>query len=145
MEKQHKGKKNTLTTIGFLALGITFFISCAGTGKMAAFQIDEMLVRSGFQLHTADTPKKRDFLKALPENKFLYKMCNKKMFYFYVDDASCQCLYVGDEQAYLRFKQSVKENQMDERIDTTSSEARQEMENFPFSSNNPFNTEGHLP
>jgi hypothetical protein len=145
MKKQHKDKKNKLTSAGFFILAFTFFMGCAGTGEMSAFQFNEMLVRSGFQLRTADTPKKLDFLKSLPKNKFLHKMYKDKMFYFYVNDASCQCMYVGDEQAYLRFKQSVKENQMNERIDTTSSEAQQEMESFPFDANSPFNTKDHLP
>ena len=126
-------------------LGFAFLIGCAGTGKMSAIQVDEMLVRAGFQLHTADTPEKLDFLKTLPKNKFLHKVRNDKEFYFYANDASCQCVYVGDEQAYLRFKKSVKENQLDKRIDTTSSDAQQEMESYPFDSNNPFDAGEHLP
>jgi hypothetical protein len=145
MKKQHMVKKNILTSAGFLMLGFAFLMGCAGTGKISAFEIDEMLVRAGFQLHTDDTPKKVDFIKSLPKNKFLHKMCNGKMLYFYTNDSSCQCMYVGDEQAYLRFKQSVKEEQMDNRIDTTSSEARQEMGSFPFGPNDPFNAGDHLP
>jgi hypothetical protein len=145
MKKQHDDKNNKLTLAGFLVLSFAFLISCAGTSKMSPFQIDEMLVRSGFQLHTADTPEKLDFLKSLPKNKFLHKMHNKKLLYFYMNDVSCQCMYVGNKKAYLHFKKSVKENQMDERIDTTSSEARQDMENFPFGTNNPFDAEDHLP
>jgi hypothetical protein len=146
MKKQHKNEKNQLAFAGLLLMmGFVFFAGCAGTSKMSAFQIDEMLVRSGFQLHTLDTPKKLAFLNSLPKNKFLYKKHNKKMLYFYVNDASCQCMYVGNKQAYLRFKQSVREHQMNERIDTTSSEARDETESFPFDTNNPFNAEDHLP
>jgi hypothetical protein len=62
-----------------------------------------------------------------------------------MDGYSCQCLYVGDEQAYQRFKQSVKEEQMDERIATTSNQARYEMENIDIDPNNPLNIEGRLP
>ena len=120
-------------------------IGCAGPGKMSSFQVDEMLVRAGFQLHTADTPEKRHFLKSLPENKFMHKVRSGKTFYFYVNDASCNCMYVGDKINYLRFKKSVKENQLDERIDTTSSEIGQQAESFPFSTNNPFNAGEHLP
>lgn len=145
MKKQIEGKKNKLTSIGFVMLIFAFLIGCAGTGKMSPFQMDEMLVRAGFKLHTADTPKKLDFLKSLPQNELVHKTYNEKMFYFYVDGSSCQCLYVGDEQAYQRFKQSVKEEQMDERIATTSNQARYEMENIDIDPNNPLNIEGRLP
>jgi hypothetical protein len=124
---------------------VAFLMGCAGTGKMSPFQMDEMLVRAGFQLHTADTPKKLDFLKSLPQNELVHKTYNEKMFYFYVDGSSCQCLYVGNEQAYQRFRQSVKEEQMDERIATTSNQAGYEMENIDIDPNNPLNIEGHLP
>ena len=145
MKKQLKGKKNKLTSTGFVMLIFAFLIGCAGTGKMTPFQMDEMLVRAGFQLHTADTPKKLDFLKSLPQNELVHKTYNEKMFYFYMDGASCQCVYVGDEQAYQRFKQSVKEEQMDESVATTSNQARYEMENIDIDPNNPLNVEGRLP
>ena len=145
MKKQIEGKKNKLTSIGFVMLIVSVLISCAGTGKISSFQMDEMLVRAGFQLHTADTPKKLDFLKSLPQNELVHKTYNEKMFYFYMDGASCQCVYVGDEQAYQRFRQSVKEEQMDERIATTSNQAQYEMENIDIDPANPLNIEGRLP
>jgi hypothetical protein len=140
-----KDKKNTLTYIVLFIFTASFLIGCAGTGKMTAFQMDEMLARSGFQLRTADTPEKLDLLKSLPKNRFLHKKRNDKELYFYVNDASCRCMYIGNEKAYRRFKQSVKENQLDKRIDTTSSEVRRDMQSFPFDTNNPFNAGDHLP
>jgi hypothetical protein len=107
--------------------------------------MDEMLVQAGFQLHTADTPKKLDFLKTLPQKELVHKTFNQEIFYFYVDGSSCQCMYVGDEQAYLRFRRLVKEEQMDERISTTSRQALDEMEDFPIDPKNPLNIERHLP
>jgi len=145
MKKQLNGKKNKVASTGLVMLIFVFLAGCAGSGKMSPFQMDEMLVRAGFQLHTADTPKKLDFLKSLPQNELVYKMYNEKMFYFYVDGYSCQCMYVGDEQAYLRFRQLVKEEKMDERIATTSDQARHEMDNIDIDPNNPLNVEGRLP
>lgn len=145
MKKQPKRIRNILAYPGFAMLILTFFMSCAGTGKMSPFQMDEMLVAAGFQLQKADTPKKLSWLKSLPQKKLVHKMYNKKNFYFFVDESSCQCMYVGDEKAYLRFKQLVKEEKMDERIDTTSRQIREEEENFPDDPDNPFNIEGRLP
>jgi hypothetical protein len=144
MKKQLMGMKNILAFPGFAMLIFTFVMGCAGTGKMSPFQMDEMLVIAGFQLHKTDTPKKLVWLKTLPQNELVHKMYHKKIFYFFVDGSSCQCMYVGDEEAYLRFKQLVKEKQMEERIDTTSRQIPDEMENFPIDPNNPFNFEGRI-
>ena len=138
--------KYILACPGFAMLIFTFLMSCAGTGKMSPFHMDEILVDAGFQLHNADTPKKLSQLKSLPQNELVHKMYNKKKFYYFVDGTSCKCMYVGDEKAYLRFKQLVKEKQMDKRIDTTSRQAREEeMENFPVDPDNPFNIDERLP
>ena len=145
MKKQLNDNKNKVILTGFVMLIVAFLMGCAGTGKISPFQMDEMLVRAGFQMHTADTPKKLDFLKSLPQNELVHKTYNEKVSYFYVDGSSCQCMYVGDEQAYQRFKQSVKEEQMDEKIETTSRQAQEEMGNIDIDPNNPFNIEDHLP
>ena len=145
MKKQLNDNKNKVILTGFVMLVFAFLMGCAGTGKISPFQMEEMLVRAGFQLHTADTPKKLDFLKSLPQNELVNKMCNEKMFYFFADGSSCQCMYVGDEQAYRRLRQLVKEEQMDEKIATTSNQSRYEMENIDIDPNNPLNIEGHLP
>jgi hypothetical protein len=145
MKKQLKSMKNKVISIRFGMLIFVFLMGCAGIDKMSPFQMDEMLVRAGFQMHTADTPKKLDFLKSLPQNRLVHKMCNKKMFYFYMDGSSCHCMYVGDEQAYQRLRQLLKEEKMDERVATTSNQAHEEMGNIDIDPNNPFNIEEHLP
>ena len=117
---------------------------CAGSGNMSPLQTDMLLVRAGFQLHTADTPKKLDFLKSLPQNELVHKMYDEKMFYFYADGSSCKCVYVGDDQAYLRFKQSVKEEKLDDLISTNSSAAPY-MGALVLDPSDPFNLEDRLP
>jgi len=145
MKKQLNDNKNKVILTGFFMLIVAFLMGCAGTGKISPFQMDEMLIRAGFQMHTADTPKKLDFLKSLPQNELVHKTYIEKVSYFYVDGSSCQCMYVGDEQAYQLFKQSVKEEQMDEKIETTSRQAQNKMGNIDIDPNNPLNIEGHLP
>ena len=145
MKKQLKGMKNKVISTGFVMMIFVFLMGCAGTGKISPFQMDEMLVQAGFQLHTADTTKKLDFLKSLPQNELVQGTYNEKVSYFYVDGSSCQCMYVGDEQAYQRFRQLVKEEQMDEKIETTRNQAHYNMGNIDIDPNNPLNIEGHLP
>lgn len=141
MKKQNHDKKNKLPFAGFVILMVAVLASCASTGKMSLFQMNDLLARAGFQLHNADTPKKLDFLKSLPQNKLLHKSYNGKMFYFYADDSSCQCMYVGNEAAYQRLRQAVKGRQMIEDILTTSN---QPLENIDMDHNDPLNAEGRL-
>ena len=145
MKKQLKSKKNIIISLGLLALIVSAFSGCAGPKKNSPFQMDMILARAGFQLHEAKTPKQLDFLKTMPQNEIVHKPYNGKMYYFYADGSSCQCVYVGDEQAYQRLRQSVKAEQMDEKIATTSNAAQDEMESLDPESNNPFNVQGHLP
>jgi hypothetical protein len=155
MKKQLKDKKIKVRSTGFVMMIVIFLMACAGTGKMSPLQMAEMLVRAGFQLHTADTPKKLAFLKTLPQKELVHKTlpqkelvhktCNGEKFYFYVDGYSCHCMYVGDEQAYLRFRRLVKQEKMDERISTTSRQVPDEMRNFPIDPTNPLDIESHLP
>ena len=145
MKKQIENKKNIIIYLGLLVLIVSAFSGCAGPKKISPFQMDQMLVRAGFQLHKAETPKQLDFLKTMPQNEIVHKTYNEKMYYFYAPESSCQCVYVGDEQAYQRLKQSVKAEQMDERTATTSDQVQDEMNTIDMDTSNPFNIQGHLP
>jgi hypothetical protein len=82
--------------------------------------MEELLVRAGFELRTADTPNKLKFIKSLPQNQVVAKKENEKLHYLYVvDTSSCKCMYVGDGQDYQRLHQMIKEHQMEEKLATT--------------------------
>ena len=117
---QLKNKKNNTTLIVFVMFLFALIISCAGTEKLSPLQMDELLVRAGFELRTADTPNKLNFIKSLPQKKVVAKKQNGKLHYLYVvDTSSCKCMYVGDEQNYQRLHHMIKEHQMEEKMATT--------------------------
>ena len=120
MIKQLKNKRNKTTSTVFVMLFFVFIIGCAGTQKTSPLQMYELLVRAGFELRTADTPNKLNFIKSLPQKKVVAKKENEKLYYLYVvDTSSCKCMYVGDEQDYQRLHQMIKEHQMEEKLATT--------------------------
>ena len=115
-----KNKKNNTTSTVFVMLLFALIFGCAGTQKMSPLQMDELLVRAGFELRTADTPNKLNFIKSLPQKKVVAKKQNGKLHYLYVvDTSSCKCMYVGDGQDYQRLHQMIKEYQMEEKVATT--------------------------
>ena len=120
MIKQLNKKKSNITSIVFVILLYALIFGCAGTQAASPLQMDELLVRAGFDLRTADTPNKLNFIKSLPEKKVVAKKENGKLYYLYVvDTSSCKCMYVGDGQDYQRLHQMIKENQMEEKLATT--------------------------
>ena len=120
MMKQLNNKRNKTTTTVFVMLLFALIIGCAGTQKMSSLQMDEMLVRAGFKLRTADTPNKLKFINSLPQKQIVAKKENEKLYYLYVvDTSSCKCMYVGNGQDYERLQQMIKEHQMEEKLATT--------------------------
>jgi len=120
MIKQLKNKRNKTTSIVFVMLLFALIFGCARTQKMSPLQMDELLVRAGFELRTADTPNKLNFIKSLPLKKVVAKKQNEKLHYLYVvDTSSCKCMYVGNGQNYQRLRQMIKDHQMEEKVATT--------------------------
>ena len=120
MTKQIKNKKNNIPPTVFILLLYALVFGCAGTQKTSSLQMDELLVRAGFELRTADTSNKLQFIKSLPLKKVVAKNENGKLHYLYVvDTSSCKCMYVGDGQDYQRLHQMIKELQMEENSATT--------------------------
>ena len=46
-------------------------------------------------------------MRNFPPNKLVQRARGDSMRYFYADPLVCNCLYVGDQQAYGRYRQNV--------------------------------------
>lgn len=68
---------------------------------------EDLLSAAGFQMKPANTPERQASLKALPANKFVPKTMDDKTEYVYADPVVCNCLYVGDQNAYSAYKKEV--------------------------------------
>ena len=68
---------------------------------------EDMLAAAGFTLVPANTPQRLAALKALPPHKFVHQVRNNGVIFTYADPTICDCLYVGDQAAYDRYRQNV--------------------------------------
>ncbi len=64
----------------------------------------QLLLEAGFQKRPAVTPQQVAELGALPQRKFIILRKQGRTRYVYADAADCRCLYLGNAQAYQRFK-----------------------------------------
>ena len=97
---------------------IVVLAGCAAMRQERARDKENMLAAAGFQMKPADTPKRVAHLQTLTPLKLLpYTRSDGKLLYVYADPKGCNCLYVGDETAYQRYRalqqeQKVAQEQM---------------------------------
>jgi hypothetical protein len=68
---------------------------------------EDMLAAAGFTLVPANTPQRQTALSTLPPHKFVHQVRNNAVVYTYADPTICDCLYVGNQAAYDRYRQNV--------------------------------------
>lgn len=84
------------------------FAACAAMSACAQVQQKEdLLAAAGFTLVPANTPQRQASLSTLPPHKFVRQLRNNVVIYTYADPTICDCLYVGNQAAYDRYRQDV--------------------------------------
>ena len=73
---------------------------------------EDMLAAAGFTLVPANTPQRQAALKTLPPHKFVHQVRNNAVLYTYADPTICDCLYVGNQVAYDRYRANVFQKQI---------------------------------
>jgi hypothetical protein len=68
---------------------------------------EDMLAAAGFTLVPANTPQRQAALASLPPHKFVRQERNNTVVYTYADPTICDCLYVGNQAAYGRYRENV--------------------------------------
>src|SRR6266404_4459856 len=77
---------------------------CAAMHRHEARDTGDLLVAAGFTTKPADTPARAQQLHAMPPLKLVSESKDGNVVYRYADPYSCDCLYVGDQQAYAEYK-----------------------------------------
>ncbi len=96
-----------LAVVASLALG-----ACA----KAVTNTEDMLAAAGFAPQPADTPQRQAALKTMPAHKLSMQNRKGKIVWVYADPTICNCVYLGDEQAYDAYRRMVvQKNLADER------------------------------
>jgi len=85
---------------------------CAAIHREEAHQTESVLSAAGFQMKPADTPDRIAHLNSLTPRKLVPHMKDGKLLYVYADRKGCNCLFVGDEQAYQRYQQLALKQQL---------------------------------
>ena len=92
---------------------VVLFAGCAAMREERARDKENMLAAAGFQMKPADTPKRVAHLQMLTPLKLLpYTRTDGKLLYVYADPKGCNCLYVGDETAYQRYRALVQQQKV---------------------------------
>jgi hypothetical protein len=90
------------STLAFLAVCVVVS-ACAAQVQNK----EDMLAAAGFTLVPANTPQRQASLTSLPPHKFSHQVRNNVVIYTYADPTICDCLYVGNQAAYDRYRQEV--------------------------------------
>ena len=91
---------------------------CAMMRRHEARDTGDLLVAAGFREKLADTPQRDQQLHAMPPLKVVADSKDGHVVYRYADPYSCDCLYVGDQQAYANYERLALQKQIaDERLE----------------------------
>lgn len=92
---------------------------------------EDMLAAAGFTIRPADTPERQAQLKTLTPHRFIYQQRNGTNVYIYSDPTICDCLYIGTEQAYQKYRQLAIQKQIaDEQVQAAQMNSMANMNNF---------------
>jgi hypothetical protein len=88
-----------------LACAILILYGCSETPQQRAQRIEPLLSAAGFHMHQADSPQRQQEMTTLTPLKMRYYFRNGKPHYWFADPYVCNCLYIGDEDAFQRYQQ----------------------------------------
>jgi hypothetical protein len=94
--------------------GLALFGLCMAVAGCAA-QVqnkEDMMAAAGFTLVPVNTPGRLASLKQQPAHKFVHHVRNGKVIFTYADPTVCDCIYVGDQTAYDRYRGIVFQKQL---------------------------------
>ncbi len=78
-----------------------------------AEKTEALLGPAGFKSMPIDTPAKHKVIEGLSPLSFNRLAHHGKIHYWFADPYYCNCVYVGDELAYLRYKQAKNERKQE--------------------------------
>ena len=104
MSDSEEGKMANHTSVLAVALGVCVAVSAC---TAAVTQKEDMLAAAGFTLLPAGTLERQNALASLPPHKFIHQVRNGKVVFVYADPTICDCLYIGDQAAYDRYRANV--------------------------------------
>ncbi len=90
----------------YAATTMTLVTACASPQTQVQHR-EDMLAAAGFEVHPADTEKRKELLHKLPSHQFVMRDVGGRYLYMYSDPLVCGCLYVGTQHAYDAYKREM--------------------------------------
>ena len=90
-------------------------LALCGAVSGCAMQVqnkEDMMAAAGFTMVPANTPQRVALLKQQAAHKFVHHVRNGKVIFTYADPTVCDCIYVGDQTAYDRYRGIVFQKQL---------------------------------
>lgn len=78
--------------------------ACVSEAERVAEKTD-LLSAAGFTVRPANTPERQTALHTLPSHEFVQEVRGDRVVYLFADPLVCNCLYIGDQDAYARYQQ----------------------------------------
>lgn len=78
---------------------------CAVLDRSANQTTEQILSAAGFRIYPPKDAAEEAYLKTLPQRQLLRPHGAVKPTYLYADDGACDCIYVGGEAEYTRYRQ----------------------------------------
>ena len=93
---------------------------CAAMQRQEAQSKESLLAAAGFQVRVASTPAQQANLQAMTPRRIVpHALKDGTVAFVYADPTGCNCVYVGDQQAYQRFQQlAIKQQLAQEQVMT---------------------------
>ena len=96
-----------ITILSAASLATCLAFSACSTPQDRAERHEDLLAAAGFTVRPSNTPERVASLQQLPPNKVVMRAHGGDVRYVYADPIVCNCLYVGDQAAYGRYRQEI--------------------------------------
>lgn len=104
-------ERRGLALVPILLMTILAFTGCT-TPREEVSQKEDNLAAAGFVEQPANTPQRQAMVNQLPPHRFLRRVHGDTVSYVYADPLVCDCLYVGSQQAYDRYRLYLQQKQL---------------------------------
>ncbi len=107
---------NRTCRLGIAMTGIALLAAaCANSPAEAPTTVD-LLAQAGFVRRDVNTQERLAALKVLPPHQFVIRNSNGSVKYMYADPNVCDCIYVGGQADYDRYRQMMASRVQDAQI-----------------------------
>jgi hypothetical protein len=105
------GRSNAVWASGLAVMALLGLSGCE-TAQQVVGQKEDSLSAAGFIIRPANTPDRQAMLNRLPPHRFVERVHGDQVEYVYADPLVCDCLYVGSQQAYGKYRAFVQQRQI---------------------------------